>query len=278
MLQPAGDILVGRAVIDNIITGLQVIESGYYRYDINIDDVKENLSAKVFIRGLENGTDEDYVETEKVTSLIKLLESEDAQWSSISSNLRRKINKAQINEIVVKVGSIELLDDFYTVYSENIVQLGSLNYSKSFFNDLLFCDNTRSSNIFVAYKNGIPVGGGLLAHYCGFYENVFFATLKDYQKDYVSDLMHWEMIKFSIVDNAKAERKNKSTSVYSFGRSTLNSGAYKYKNHWPVENHHLFNYSNISDLKKSGWLLNIWRNLPSFITKPLGAKLIVHIY
>ena len=221
-------------------------------------------------------TNTNSTKTEKVTSILKLPKNEDDLLTMLNHNLKRKINKAKKTEVTIKSGGIELLDDFYQIYSQNIFKLNSLNYGKKFIEDLFSTYEFGELKIFVAYLNNIPIGSSLLASYSGFYENMFFASKLETRKYYISDLLHWEMIKLSIDNNNLSNNKN--NGVYSFGRSTINSGVHKYKSHWPITNHPIYHYSNMPDIKKQGWLQSVWAKIPYFISSPLGAKLIKHIY
>ena len=266
-------------VIDEAISGLTSLESGFYRFNFDEESISnKELAEKVYIRSLSKAGSEVFVESKKVTSVLSLAGSQNELWSSLNQNLRRKINKARQTEFEVVEGGIELLGDYYSVYTQNIIQLGSMNYSKSFFKDILNNWDYGFIKLFVVYSNSKPVAGALLASYNGFHENAFFATLKEFRKKYISDLMHWEMIKFCVEDISKSTSDFQSPPIYSFGRSTKNSGVYNYKNHWPVENHPLYNYTNIPDLRKNDWMLKVWGMLPGFVTKPMGARLIRHIY
>lgn len=263
--------------IEEVIEAVSSKQPGYY--SINTEELvneKCNTSRKIFIRSFEGSAPLNAVRSQKVTCILRLPESSDELFENLSSNLRRKIKKAQTSGLVITVGGKQLLVDFYKVYAKNIYQLNSLNYSLRFFNDLIDCWEHGDAKLFVAYSNGIPIGSSMLASYNRFYENTFFATMKGNRKEYVSDLLHWKMINFCIEsENNKLKSRN---AVYSFGRSTKDSGVYNYKNHWPVHNYPLYNYSNIPDLRRNDWMLKIWRLLPEFVTKPLGAKLIKHIY
>ena len=252
------------------------LNPGFYNCNINNKLSNNNNSIKTFIRTLESNNDNEYKVTNKVTSIIKLPRNNDALTKMLNSNLKRKISKAKRSEIVIRSGGLELLDDFYRIYSRNIFKLGSLNYGKKFIIDLFSTYEYGIIKIFVAYLNNLPIGSSLLAGYGGFYENMFFATAPESRKLYVSDLLHHEMINYSIENNNPS--KNKTNGVYSFGRSTQGSGVHKYKGHWPIVDYPIFTYSNISDIKNQNWMLNVWGKLPYTISSPLGAKLIKHIY
>lgn len=266
-------------IIDNIISEIKdnELQSGFYSYDLNNQTTIEKKHAeKVFIRSINNKEQDGFIKSEKVTSVLQLPKNASDLDRMLNSNLNRKINKAKNSGIIIKTGDHELLADFYYIYTHNIYKLKSLSYSKKFFKDLMETFKYGDIKIFVAYKNDKVVGTGMLAFYNGFYENMFFATSTDSRKYYVSDLLHWEMINYSI--NKNNESKPEREAYYSFGRSTISSGVHKYKSHWPVTDYPLFVYSNMGDIRKHKWLSQIWRLLPFAISKPLGGYLIRHIY
>ena len=238
--------------------------------------IRKDIRPGLLIRTLTK-TNTNSTKTEKVTSILKLPSNKDDLLTMLSHNLKRKINKAKKSEITIKSGRLELLDDFYSIYSRNIHKLNSLNYGKGFIKDLFSTYEYGDIKIFVAYLNNSPIGSSLLAGYNGFYENIFFATSIKARKYYISDLLHWEMIKFSIDNNNNAPH-SATNGVYSFGRSTINSGVHKYKSHWPITDHPIYHSSNMPNIRKQSWLQYIWRVIPYPISSPLGAKLIIHIY
>ena len=286
ILKEGKSVINNAKVLDDIMSACADAEPGFYRYDFDSEPRQViSKSKNIFIRSIVNIGIAGSQISEKATSIIELPNTNEELWSTLSPNLRRKINKSKQSKFIIKTGKSELLDDFYKVYTNNIKQLKSLNYSKKFFSDIVdnwvgdWSTEKMSKDIFfVAYSNEKPVAAAMLLSYQGFNENVFFSTLSKYRKEYISDLLHWEMITYCIGQKKDIELNNSRKSIYSFGRSTIDSGVYTYKNHWPVTNYPLYIHSNYSDIRKKGWLLDVWGKLPSFITKPLGAKLIKHIY
>ena len=265
-------------IIRSLITMLKEEPPGFFTVpveslDKNVEVTKDNY----FIRTSFNYDDNKFAKSEKAISHIRLTNDIDEQLNSLSSNLRRKINKAG-NELVIEIGNEELLRDFYKVYTDNIIHLGSLTYGVDYFRDLISCFKDDNNTLFLAYQNDKPIGSGFLASYGNYFENLYFATRAEYRNTYVSDFLHWEMIKYSIDKIKDAGARFSSEPVYSFGRSTIDSGVYNYKNHWPVENQELYNFTNMADKSKNKNLLKIWNLLPRFIRVPLGSKLIKHIY
>lgn len=268
-------------LINEVIT--TKLQPGYYSYNLDKFTAQKKISEnKIFIRSFDNVKGGMFSKSEKVTSLLELPDSLDELSGKLSSNLNRKIRKAVNSGILIKRGGEELLDDFYKVYSRSIFELNSLNYSKNFFRDLFTCYQFGEIVCFVAYKDDKAVGSGLLASYGGFYENMFFAVDKGSRKYYVSDLLHWEMLEYSINQNKNHNETDipgpNNNAVYSFGRSTRSSGVHNYKSHWPIKDYPLYNYTNMPNIRKHSWLSQIWGTLPYFISKPLGGYLVKHFY
>jgi hypothetical protein len=252
------------------------LSPGFYRFQREKESYHNN--HKLFIRSLGNQHDEHFIRSEKIIRLMDLPESEESMFDKLNANLRRKIRKGDKNKLTLKTGGLALLDDFYSVYSKNICFLKSLSYGKKFFDDLLRTYQYGEILLFVAYIDNISVGSAMLLSYGNFYENVFFATLPEKRKYYVSDWLHWQMVKYVMAKDHQSTTAGPQQMVYSFGRSTRFSSVHAYKSHWPAKDVPLFVYSNIHSLRKYNWILHLWGVVPCFITKPVGAKLIKHIY
>ncbi len=247
------------------------LAEGFYRYNLSFEPLPENniLYPSLFLRGL-NPPGAPAI-SQKETSYIELTPTIDELWLRFSSNLRRKIRKANKSGFIFREGGEELLKDFYSVYSRRMHQLGSPPYGKDFFSRLFHHSMKEGSAFFVAYLRSRPVGASLLLSYHGFYESAWFATTSLYHKYYVADGLHWAMIKHAI---------SKRGRIYSMGRSTKNSSVYVYKNHWPVKNSPLFLYntSNKPSLRNYSWLSKIWKCVPIPVANLLGQSLVKHIY
>lgn len=262
--------------INYTIKELKGKESGFYEMEIPLSKNIIVDNTKYFIRSTSEHHSKSFKKSEKQNSFLFLESSQKEMFQKLSSNLRRKIRKAEEIGIIIKSGNKELINDFYTVYTKNISRLKSMPYPKSYFIGLTDVFGNLNNAIFVAYLNNRPIGVAFMATYAKYHENIYFATLKEYQKHYVSDLLHWAMIKECIERSEKS--KFSSKSVYSFGRSTGNSGVYEYKNHWPVENEALYVYTNLPDMRKKEWLNKLWSLLPVFVRKVVGVRLVRDLY
>lgn len=228
-----------------------------------------------------------YYYDKKIISLLSLENSEKLQFQKLSPNIRRKIRKAKRNNISIVSSNLlpfptknstnfnginYLVDDFYKVFSRNMKYLGSPALEKKFFKNLLKYYQNGLVNCFVAYYKNKPIGGAISLSYEGYFENSWFSTLRKYNRLYPSYFLHWTMIQNAIHHKMK---------IYSFGRSTKNSGVHQYKKQWGTYDQQIYwNYShpkkwNIRDLY---WIKHLWKLLPLFIANWIGPWIAKRIY
>jgi len=253
------------------------VPPGFYKIELSeINHLHQKKPKNFLLRSLGSQGDNNFIKSEKVTYWIEL-KDETLLYNALGPNLRHKINKASRTGFVLKTGGVELLNDFYSVYRKNIAILRSLNYGKHFFKDLFDTWQYGDLKFFVVYYQNKPAGAALLASYNGFYENIFFATLREARPFYISDWLHWQMMQY-VFSKTEKECTNCKNPVYSFGRSTEFSSVHVYKSHWPVTTESLYLYSDMNDIKQNKLIKNIWGTLPQCIAGNLGPKLIKHIY
>ncbi|MCF0210816.1 MAG: GNAT family N-acetyltransferase [Bacteroidales bacterium] len=169
-----------------------------------------------------------YIYSQKVFPTIKL--NYENLWNCFSSNVKRKIRKAQKNGIEIIFGKDKsFVKRFHRVYSQRMAELGTFSFPKKAIQRRA---NAGYSIIFLALKDGIVIGGATLTDYMnGTFVNELFATSKDYNKYYTSYLLHYAMMCYAQENKAK---------YYSLGRCTKNSSLHKYKKHWQGEDITLF--------------------------------------
>jgi hypothetical protein len=169
-----------------------------------------------------------------------------------SNQLERKIKRAHQSPFTWERGGIELLSEFWEVYARHLHRLGSLPLPKRFFSVLLSGFKEGFAEIFLLRWQGKVVGGACNIYIEGFYENGWFATNREAQQKYGSYLLHDVMIKRAQALQAE---------VYSFGRSTANSGVHRFKQQWGTQDIGLL------------WVKNGERLQGSYALKPMGLCL-----
>lgn len=243
---------------------------GFFQYDLKTISSYQTSHKRIFIRTIHKyPTQNNYI---KVSSIIFLPKTKEELFTKLNTNLRRKINKANHSEFNIQIGGKELLESFHSIYSKKMHELGSPAYGKHFFKTILETYCYGDAKIFLVRKQKKAVGAAFLLSYNGFYESAWFATNKIEYKNYISDFLHWQMLKYAI---------EKRAYVYSFGRSTSQGSVHIYKSHWPVENIPIYQYNNNQKnviIRNKRWISSVWRKVPYFIAKPTGALLVKHIY
>ncbi len=210
-----------------------------------------------------------YIVADKILTWKNLTEKEDIM-QLFSSSIRRKIRKSIKEGIIIKSGkSRNLIRDFYRVYSQRMREKNLLPTSKQV---LLNSVNSDTTTVFVAYKDNKIVGGATLTNLNnGVCANELFATKKQYNKYYISYLLHLSMMKYSLSAGA---------IYYSFGKCQRNSSVYYYNKQYQVEDIPL--YWSYSKKQKSSICLKIANliltKLPYHLSKNFYPLLRTYFY
>jgi serine/alanine adding enzyme len=224
-------------------------------------------------RGAKDTTDF-AVRTDKVTMLIELPPSSETLWKSLRSNVRNQVRRGQKNNGECVQGSLDLLDEFYAVFAENMRDLGTPVYSKKFFANILeaFPNETR---IFAVRHQGQPVAAGLVLFGRESVEVPWASSLRSANPLGLNRLFHW-----SVLESAC----QKGYRMFDFGRSTADSGTYKYKEEWGAKPSGLHWYYWLRDggeppkvnptNPKYRLAIKTWQRLPLAVANALGPMLV----
>jgi len=207
----------------------------------------------------------DFIYSDKVNFEINL-----KQEYNYTSDIRRKIRKAQLNGVIIKQGvDKNLINDFYKVYTKRMHQKGVPTLYKR---HLIRKINSNSTILFVAYKDNKPIGSASIDKITdSYFENNLFATLSSENKNYTSYLLHYSMINYCKENNAK---------TYSFGRCTKDSSVYYFKKHFKAKEIPLYWSSShkITSVRNHKWLFSFWKHMPYKISILLGGLIHERIY
>lgn len=207
----------------------------------------------------------DFIYSDKVNFEINL-----KQEYNYTSDIRRKIRKAQLNGVIIKQGvDKNFINDFYKVYTKRMHQKGVPTLYKR---HLIRKINSNSTILFVAYKDNKPIGSASIDKITdSYFENNLFATLSSENKNYTSYLLHYSMINYCKENNAK---------TYSFGRCTKDSSVYYFKKHFKAKEIPLYWSSShkTTSIRKHKWLFFLWKCLPYRLTILLGGLIHKRIY
>ena len=215
-----------------------------------------------------------HVNTHKVNMVLTLPESAEALGKAIGSKRRSQIKRPVREGVSHKFGGLELLDDFYHVFCQNMRDLGTPVYSRGFFESILttFKDNAL---LCVVYWQDKPVSTGFLLHYKGRMEIPWASTVRYANRISVNMYLYWQILSHAI---------EQGFDEFDFGRSTVDAGTYKFKKQWGAEPQQCYWYhwvpegKPVPDLSPSSGkfdlAIKVWQKLPIGITKLIGPPLV----
>lgn len=234
-------------------------------------DLNTLFEGKDFeVRGFEKLSD--HVYDKKVSCVLNVHESDEVQMMAMKSKLRQKIRKARKLGYVCKLGGIELLDEFYDLYTRKMLRFGSPPLGKVFFKNLLTDYRFGDVQVAVLYDGEKVIASGMALSYLGFNEVCWSSTDNEYDRFNIHALICWEMLRSSV------EKKH---TYFSFGRSTIDSNNHRFKKQWnPLELPVFYNYSEPvgKSIKELTFLTKIWKQQPLKTSVFFGHKISKYVY
>jgi serine/alanine adding enzyme len=213
----------------------------------------------------------------KVLMLLTLPPDRDALWASFKTKLRTRVRRAEKEGFTLHWGKKELLADYYSVFAENMRDLGTPVYPLAFFQAILeaFPENAHIASV----RSGSEcVAAGFLLSYRGKMEVPWASSLRRFNRLSPNMLLYWFMLGQSIAEGCH---------TFDFGRSTRNSGTYQFKEQWGAAPHQslwVYPGQNPSALpdhspgnKKYLLATHLWRKLPLFLTNRFGPHIVKNI-
>jgi len=212
--------------------------------------------------------------TDKVTMIRQLPDSEAVLSKELGSKLRAQIKRADREGVEVRHGSAELLDEFYSVFAANMRDLGTPVYPKQFFEALL----ERASDacrLIVLTLGGKAAAAAFLITYRQTTEIPWAACLTDAKPVGINMRLYWEALSAAIGMGSKR---------FDFGRTTVDSGTYRFKKQWGAEPSQLYWHRWIRQGRARGEkaggatsmqrrMSSVWQRLPLSIANRVGPVL-----
>lgn len=215
--------------------------------------------------------------TDKNALVLALPNSADTLWEDIGTKVRAQIKKADEHNLSFHTGKHELLDDYYKVFAQNMRDLGTPVYSKSFFKEILDHEQIQSTLI-VVKKNQTPVSCAFLIHYKDTMEIPWASTIQAANQYNANMFMYWHILRYAI---------NQKAAFFDFGRSSVDAGTFKFKLQWgakPVPliwNYWLKDREELPELNpnnpKYKLAISLWQKMPVWLTKLIGPHLVKNL-
>ncbi len=159
---------------------------------------------------------------DKVRMLMELPESSEVLLKQFTSKLRSQIRKAEKNILTFRWGEEQDIDEYYSVFSENMRDLGSPVHSRAFFCAILQHFKGRAKLGLVSF-HGKPIGAGLILMIDRVVAIPWASTLRRYNQLSPNMLLYWNFLKYAADNGHK---------IFDFGRSSRGEGTYRFKLQW----------------------------------------------
>jgi FemAB-related protein (PEP-CTERM system-associated) len=215
--------------------------------------------------------------SKKVSMVLTLPVADEELDRQLGAKVRAQYKKAEEFNPSVKTGKLELLEDFYKVFSRNMRDLGTPVYSKKWFANILNELKVKSTLI-VVYMEKSPVAAGFLIGNGDMLEIPWASTIQSANAKNANMWMYRQILSFAIKEGY---------SFFDFGRSTLGAGTYKFKKQWGAVAypHHWYYVLPNGEQKpelnpdnpKYKLIIFLWKLMPIWLTQLIGPQLIKHI-
>ena len=211
----------------------------------------------------------------KITCLLDLSAGDsEGVWQRLTSNVRRKVRRAQKEGITVTFGP-DQVSAFYQVFSRHMRDLGTPTLPLRLFATLVerFPEDTWLG---CAYYQGRPVAGGCGFRWGGEFELTWVSALQEYHHIYANMLLYWAFIE-------RAARQG--LSVFNFGRCTPGGGTHRFKQQWGSRDVPLMWYQRVAGggrrnatpsphERAFAWGPFVWKRLPLAVANYLGPAIV----
>jgi FemAB-related protein (PEP-CTERM system-associated) len=194
-------------------------------------------------------------------------------WESIPGKVRNQVRKGEKSGLTVVWGGVELLSEFYAVFSRNMRDLGTPVYGRRFFRTVLE-EFPGDAELCVVRADRQPVAAALLLHGRGVTEVPSASSLRQYNHTCANMLMYWHLLERAV---------GRGQAVFDFGRSTVDSNTYRFKKQWGAVAHEAIwqSYERTGragdvrpDNPRYQRLIGVWRRLPLVLTRLLGPVIV----
>lgn len=212
--------------------------------------------------------------TDKVGMQAHLDTDPEAVWRKLPSKLRSQVRRPGKEGATIRIGGAELLPLFYAVFARNMRDLGTPVYGRSFFATIA-SELADQADVVVAEVHGQPVAAGILLHSGGRTEIPWASSLRSANRIGVNMLLYWTCLKRAV---------ERGSTVFDFGRSTVDSGTFHFKRQWgaePVPMHWHYWLRNGGELPRlnpsnSRYAMAIaaWQRLPLWLANALGPRIV----
>lgn len=213
----------------------------------------------------------------KVSMRLSLPNDFQLLMKAFPSKLRSQIRRPQKEGMMARVGGIDLLDEFYGVFSRNMRDLGTPVYGKSFFRAILETFPKETAICSVSW-NGNVVAAGFLYSFREMTQIPWASSDRRYDRYSPNMLLYSAVLEYACQHGSK---------VFDFGRSTVDSGTYRFKQQWGAHPRQMYWYYWLAggqtipelnpDNPKFKAAISVWQHLPLPVTNLIGPHIVKYL-
>jgi serine/alanine adding enzyme len=271
--------LVRRPVIGSVAASMPFLDAGgpcagspalaHALVQRLLEEASRKNAAAVDIRCTERLGLESMPLEHKVNMSLVLPTDPDRLWKQFDGSVRNQVRKAERSGLSVEFGGAGKVGDFHAVYATRMHDLGSPVHSKRFF-DAVFEGFGDRARVALIRKGATPIGGLVALARNDVITVPWASCLPEYFSLCSNMLLYWETIREACLEGY---------GRFDFGRSTRDSGTYRFKRQWGALESPLYWYS----ISKAGGsdrpahesataacLVGLWKRLPLSVTRRLG--------
>lgn len=210
---------------------------------------------------------------DKVLLRRRLAPTADELWTELSAKVRNQVRKGEKSGLDTERGGGELVDEFFSVYSRNMRDLGSPSHSRRFFAALVDGLEGRAS-VYCTRHEGVVVGAGIVLDNRPSLDIPWASSLREYNSRCVNHAMYWRIL---------ADACEAGYDWFHFGRSSIGSGQHKFKMQWGAEEAPLNWLTYAPNASRNpaeengdrfGLAQQLWKKLPLWASRRLGPHVI----
>ena len=217
------------------------------------------------------------VRSRKVSMRLALPPDHETLFKAYPSKLRSQIRRAQKEGMDVQIGGEELLEDYYRVFARCMRDLGTPVYAKGFFRSIVKTFSKEVRLCVVSLK-GMPLASGLLYGFRSTLEIPWAASDKRFSRLAPNMLLYSAVLEFACREGFKE---------FDFGRSSVDSGTYRFKQQWGAHPRQLYWYYWLAggrsvpelnpDNPKFKAAISVWQHLPLPVANLIGPHIVKYL-
>jgi FemAB-related protein (PEP-CTERM system-associated) len=211
--------------------------------------------------------------SDKVHMRLSLSENDEELDRGFKSKLRSQVRKSGSHDHVVKWGNHDLLNKFYAVFSTNMRDLGTPVFPRALFGSIL-TEFGPDAELCLVENGAKPIAGALLVHSNGTTEVPSASSLRAWNPTGANMFMYRQLLSRAI---------QRGSHTFDFGRSSVDTGTYKFKAQWGAKPHpavwqYYIRKGSADDMRpdsdRNQKLIKIWQKLPVWLTRVIGPPIV----